>query len=796
MAAFDRDELFAAWRRFFERVSDAAPTVLVFEDLHWADPSLLDFVEHLAAWTRNHPILIVALTRPELLERRPTWGAGIGSFTALHLERLTDDAMRELLIGRAPDVAQTVVAQTLERAGGVPLYAVEVVRILADTMIADGEPGPLQVPDSLQGVIATRIDALEPPARRLLLAAAVLGRRFRAEELLAVADSDAGGVRERIDGLVRRELLAVDDEPGSPGQGELNFVQDLVREVAYRMLARDERRALHLAAARHLEGRPDEDLVESLAGHLVDAHGIAPEHPDASRVARRAVSALRRAAQRTLQLHVPKRALGHLEHALGLVDNPEQRAVVLEEAAAAARAAARLDLAEEYLRELIELRKEAGHPRDAARARAQLASVLLMAQHNETAIAELESALRANRDIGRDAAGVELASQLARARMLVGDDRGGLEWAERALSAAERLGLDAVATDLLVTRGSARFHLGDQTGGLADLRQAISEAEGASALNTELRARNNLAWLVVADDPLAAMDTAREAVELATAMGVRDMAVQLAAMACAVAVETGDWDWALKTAADFEHQAIADAHRIDLAVSTGIILALQGAPTPTSKVDALAATAAATDAQLRAGIDHTRAWAAFVAGDFADAHRLAASGAAASFGAERIHQWTLATRASLWMGARDAAADTLESLSALHVAGRATEAAVETLSAGVAALDGDPDAALRYRRAAEAWRGLELPVQLALCELDAYRLLPDAGLPHEAIAILEDHGASGLVHLVEARERAAISPPAARPPRARSRPPNAGTAPPRDEARRPPPATRRSAPPG
>ena len=202
-AAYDREELFAAWRRFFERVSDRAPTVLLFEDLQWADPSLLDFIEHLATWSRDHPILIVALARPELMDRRPGWGAALHSFTALHLERLPDASMAELLRARAPDLPEALVRQILEHAGGVPLYAVEVVRILADQ--AAGAPTPdrrveprptgarqpstIEVPDSLHGLIAARIDALPGPERRLLLAAGVLGRRFRPGAL------DRGGGR-------------------------------------------------------------------------------------------------------------------------------------------------------------------------------------------------------------------------------------------------------------------------------------------------------------------------------------------------------------------------------------------------------------------------------------------------------------------------------------------------------------------------------------------------------------------------------------------------------------------------
>ncbi len=804
IASFERDELFAAWRRFFERVSDAAPTILVFEDLQWADASLLDFIEHLAAWTRAHPILIVTLARPELLDRRPTWGADMGRFSSLHLERLTDVAMRELLASRAPGLSERLIRHILAHAGGVPLYAVEVARMLAGEEQAapvpptgderrartrargSDEPG-VDVPDSLHGLIAARIDALPPPDRRLLLAAAVLGRRFRPDALSLVARSDRE-VAPRVDGLIRRELLVIDDDLASPGRGELSFVQDLVREVAYQTLSHAERRGLHLDAARYLETRPDDEVAESLASHLVQAHGLAPEHPDAHRLARRAVAALRRAAKNAMRLHVPERALGHLEHALRLTDTPDQRAVVLDEAALAARSAARLDLAERHLRDLVDLQKGAGRRHETLRARARLASVLLMEQRNEPAMAELEAALRATRRIGTDDAGVELAAQLARARLLVGDDHGSLEWAERALAAAERLGLGAIAADVMATRGTARFRMGDEKGGMADLREAVTRAEVAGYLATELRARNNLAWLVVTDDPRTGLETARAAVALATTMGVGDMAVPLAEVATAVAVDTGDWDWALATIDELEAGVVPEANRINLAAIVATIRALRGDDDPMQPIGRMEPLAADTDSQVRAGVDFARAWEAFVGGDFAAARELASAAATASFGTERFREWSLAVRSSLWLGDRAGAAEALVSLEAKPLRGRATEAERATLLAGLAALDADVGARASYDRAAAIFRELELPLHLALCQLDAHRLLREKRLPAEAMLVLQELGAEGLL-------RAAGFGGARKPP-ARPRRPTASTASRSDAARRRRRATDPPAPPG
>jgi len=800
---FDRDELFAAWRRFFERISERTPVVLVFEDLQWADPSLVDFIEYMATWSRTRPIFILAMARPELLDHRPSWGAGVGSFTAISLERLPDDAMRELLAERAPDLPRELVQPILGHAGGVPLYAVEVARMLGDRRDRAEErqppdartaaqPGQIEVPDSLHGLITARIDSLPPDERRLLLAAAVLGHRFRPGALVTVAGGDPARTRERIDALLRRELLTVDEELSSPEHGELGFVQDLVREVAYHTLARTERRSLHLAAARYLETL-DEEVAEQLAGHLVEAHQLTSQPREADRLARRAVAALRQAARGATALHVPERALGMLQSALRLGAVGE-RPILLAEAADAARAAGRLELAEEHLRELIAVQSAAGQRQEAARSRARLASVMLSAQRNEPALVELEAAMRAMRNWDADPSGVALAAELARARMLVGDDQEALAWADRALEAAQRLELTGIATDLRVTRGTARFSLGDEEAGLADLRAATAQAQDAGLLNTELRARNNEAWALLGDDPRAAMETGRLGLELATAMGLGDIAVPLADVACTAAIETGDWRWALDTIAELELRGIPDTFRIVLAATAAIIRSLQGAPDATEALDALEPLPADTDRQVVAGVRQAQAWAAFVGRELDEARRLAQDATEGYVGNDPAYQRALATRAALWSGDRTSAAAGVAGLGASRRWGRATEATLATMEAGLAALAGE-DAHARYRAARAAWEALGLPLQLALCMLDEHRLAPGGASSTELMDVLTSLGAGGLLPFAS-EDGTTLSSGSAPPPPARSRRPSGGTARRTGGGRRRPPASGRPAPPG
>ena len=749
-AAFDRDELFAAWRRFFERVSDRMPVVLAFEDFQWAEPGLVAFVEHLATWTRDRPILIVTVARPERAEHAPPIGHG-GSSTALELERLDDQAIRTLLAHHAPRLPSNVVRQVLEHAGGVPLYAVEVVRILAESAEGPsqdrrstrrpGAPAPIAVPDTLQGVITARIDSLPAVERRLLLSAAVLGHRFRPDALLTVAGGDAAAVRQRISSLVRREFLALDEELTSPGRGELAFLQALVREVAYRTLARGERRALHLAAARYLESVGD-DAVEPLAGHLAEAHQLTEEPRERLRLARRAVAALRISARQAMVVHVPDRALGLLERAVRLSDGTDERAEVLAETSDAARAAGRLDVAEERLRELIRIQVAARQRQPAARSRARLASVLLSAQRNAPALEELESAMRTVRGWERDPSGVEIAAQLARARLLMGEDAEALTWAERAHRAAQSLDLSAVLLDVLVTRGTARLSLGDVDAGLSDLRDAISGAQESGTLNTELRARNNLAWSLLDDDPREAMRTAREGFDLATKMGLGEAAIPLADIACTAAVETGDWDWALTTIEELAERGMTDTYRVVLAATATTIRTLRGVRSPTAPLDALEPLSPDTDTQVVAAVQQARAWAAFVSGNLQEARRLGEDAVAGYVGSDPSYQRALATRACLWLGDLRAARASLERLETAGQTGRAARATTATMRAGVAALAGESEAADAYDGAAEAWIALDLPLQQALCLLDRRRLL--GGSRAASDAVLDLLGAGGL----------------------------------------------------
>ncbi len=339
-----REELFAGWRLFFERLALQGPVVLLVEDLQYADPGLLDFLEHLLDWARDVPIFVLTLARPELQDRRAGWGTGRRNSTTLTLEGLDEAAMDKLLDGLVPGMPVPAKAAVAVRAQGIPLYAVETVRMLIDLDVVQpidgvyrlvGDLGELGVPATLQSLLAARLDALEPDARRLVADAAVLGGSFPAEALVAVSDQPEPRVRDLLAELVRREVLGVRADALSPERGQYAFVQMMFRQVAYDTLSRRERKARHLVVAAHLQtafADGGEEIAEVVAAHLLDAMSAVPDDPDVADIRTRAVETLTRAGERGERTGAPAAAAAAYTTAAELL---EQAGSASEQLAAA-----------------------------------------------------------------------------------------------------------------------------------------------------------------------------------------------------------------------------------------------------------------------------------------------------------------------------------------------------------------------------------------------------------------------------------------------------------------------------
>jgi class 3 adenylate cyclase/tetratricopeptide (TPR) repeat protein len=447
----DRQDLFAAWRLFFERLAETYPTVLAFEDMQWADASLLDFVEYLLEWSRDKPLFVVTLARPELLERRPTWGAGHRNFASLYLEPLAEQAMRELLTGLVPGLPANLQEQILARAEGVPLYAVETVRMLLDRglVVEDGsaykvvgQVESLEVPETLHALIAARLDGLSPDERRLVQDAALLGKTFTPASLAAITGIDGGELEELLRGLVRKELLAVQADPRSPEHGQYGFLQDIIRRVAYETLPKRDRRAKHLAAAEHLSASLAEDeVVEVVASHLLEAYRLDPDADDAEPLRAKAHAAFLRAGERAAALGASAEGGRYFEHAADLAPDPTERAAALVHAGELARRAGAFDRAAPHFEEAIQLYDEAGDTHAAARASSWLAQMEQSVGRIDQAIERME---RAYDVIGQDEPDADLAFLLTRlgaALFFVGKLDEAADRTQRGLEIAEALQL-------------------------------------------------------------------------------------------------------------------------------------------------------------------------------------------------------------------------------------------------------------------------------------------------------------------------------------------------------------------
>ncbi len=549
------EQLFGAWRTFFERLAATAPVVMVFEDFHFADSGLIGFVDHLMEWSRGVPVYVVTLARPELLEKRPDWGAAKRNFTSLYLEPLAAPAMRLLLGGLVPGLPEPAVRAIVARADGIPLYAVETVRmLLADgrltledgTYRPTGDLANFAVPETLTALIASRLDSLPPADRALVSDAAVLGQSFTMAGLAAVSGLEDEELATRLRSLVRRELLALEADPRSPERGQYSFVQALIREVAYNTLAKRDRKVRHLAAARFFEALGSDELAGALAGHYLAAHQNAGEGPEADALAAQARITLRAAAERAISLGSLGQAVGFLEQARAVAGDETEIAELLERAGWAAFMAGMNEIAEDRLRQAVDLRRALGEADAIAGAIAKLGAVLITLFRRDAGLALLEPAV--DELIGRDRAptgpgGVDLLAQLSRGYSFHEKHGRAVEVADRALEAGERLDLVPIVSDVLVTRGLALCHLGRSYEGIGAIRAGIELADERGLISTALRGRLDLG--VLASEPRTSFAAAEAALEVARRFGLRGFIRTLVGNFASAGLEVGEWDRAI-----------------------------------------------------------------------------------------------------------------------------------------------------------------------------------------------------------------------------------------------------------
>jgi class 3 adenylate cyclase/predicted ATPase len=738
-ASLSREELFAGWRLFFERLAAVEPVVLLVEDAQYADAGLLDFLDYLIDWVRDLPVYVLVLARPELGQARPGFGMGRNR-TALTLDPLDAASMEALVDALVPGMPGPARAKITTQAQGIPLFAVETIRSLVDRDIVQpvegvyrltGDVGQLQVPDSLHALLAARLDALDPGVRRLVADAAVLGTTFPAEALIAVSGQDEAVARAVLTELVRREVLSVSADRLSPERGSYGFTQDMLRQVAYDTLSRRDRKARHLAVAAHLRAAfagDGEEVADVIARHYLDALDAVPDDGDAGQIRGQAIGALVRAAERAVRTGAPARAATSYAAAArltqaGTPDGQQAAAAALwEHAAEAALTSADWTAAIEQAGQAADAHRQGGEARSAARAQVITGQALRLWGRYGEAREQLTAAVAVLRE-HPDTDTVRALAELARLEAFAGSPEADALSAE-ALAVGQALAVDdATVARLFDTRGVCHAFAGRRPQAAAYF-QAAARLAGQAGDTVQLgHALLNLADAVTGTDPAAGAEAARAAAAHSRRAGARDLLAFAVENLAQALLMTGDWDAA---EAELAHAADVDglAGIEHLACYRARLAALRGdAPAAQSALAGLGDLRASEDHQDQADIAVAEAFTAAALRQPAAAlrHARAALDHAAALGIS--HEalrwaWPLAARAAHDLADTATTTGLLALLDGYQPGQLAPMQRAERDLARARLAAADPDADAAFAAAISGLRELSTPYHLAHGLLD------------------------------------------------------------------------------
>jgi class 3 adenylate cyclase/tetratricopeptide (TPR) repeat protein len=478
-----RDESFAAWRRFFEALAERRPLVLVFEDLHWADDNLLDFVDYLVDWVTDSPLLVIGTARPELLERRPGWGGGKANAATVSLSPLSDEEIARLLASLLEQAVMPAETQAplLARAGGNPLYAEEYARMVSERGVAPTDDSPL--PENVQGIVAARLDALSTEDKALIQDAAVLGKVFWSGALAAMNALQRWTVEESLHRLERKEFVRRERRSSVATETEYAFRHVLVRDVAYSQVPRALRAEKHRLVAEWIEALSTdrEDRAEMLAHHYQSALDFArAAGQEVEVIAERARIALREAGDRAYALNAFAAASGFYRAALELwpPDRPERGHLLYRSGRALFLSDWNLDVTG-ALEEAADVLLRSGEREEASEAEVTLGNVYWFKAERDRALPRFEQAAVLIEEAAPSRSKASVLSDLARFAMLGDEDAKAIDLAREALAMAEEFGYDEVRARALNVLGVSRVKLGDREG-LADIERCLETAESGS----------------------------------------------------------------------------------------------------------------------------------------------------------------------------------------------------------------------------------------------------------------------------------------------------------------------------
>jgi class 3 adenylate cyclase/tetratricopeptide (TPR) repeat protein len=741
-----REELFAGWRLFFERLAAVQPVVMLVEDAQYADAGLLDFLDHLIDWVRDLPVYVLGFARPELGQARPGFGTGRNrtTLTLDPLDAVSMDHLVDALVAGMPHAARAAVTA---QAQGIPLFAVETVRSLIDRDIVQpiegsyrlvGDIGKLAVPDSLHALLAARLDALDPQVRRLVADAAVLGTTFPAVAVIAVSGQHETAVSAALDELVRREVFTVSADPLSPEKGSYGFAQQMLRQVAYDTLSRRDRKARHLKVAAHLRAAfsgDGEEITDVVARHYLDALNAGPGDSDSSQIRGQAVSALIRAAERAERTGAPGRAATSYASAAELtlpgavdgedsVDGQPSAGVLWERAAQAAAKNASLAEAIEHAARARDYHLQRGQVRAAACAQVTAGDALRRRGRLVEAREELTAALEVLR-ADTDADTVRALEQLAVVEVFAGSpDADRLTTEALILGQALRVSASQL-DDLLLTRGIHLISAERRPEAVAYLRES---ARLATQIGDNLRIGRvllNLADALAVTDPAAAAETAQTANGHLRRAGARDyLAVAVTNLASALLM-LGDWDAADGAITEaMDSDGLADIEFV--ACFRGWLAALRGdTATAETTLEELRDLRVSEDPQDKTAISVAEAFTAAASHRLEEALRCARAtiehADAVGISADFLRwAWPLAARSAHDLGDTATTRDLLALLDSYQPGNLAPMMLAERdlVRARLAVGEGDPSAAPALAAAVSGLREVSTPYHLAHGLLD------------------------------------------------------------------------------
>ncbi len=545
-----REALFSAARAAVEAIARRRPLVLAIDDIHWADEGMLDLIDHLTRWVRA-PLLLVCLTRDELLERRPGWGGGRRNATTISLEPLTEAETRELVAALMPDTGNGsggLVPQVAERSGGNPLFAEEMVNRLLEEETTEAEA----LPSTVQSLLAARLDSLDRLERRLLQSASVVGQNFWEGALATTAAEEGLDLGQTLANLEEKDLLVPTAGSRLAGEREYAFKHVLIRDVAYSMLPKSVRCRKHVEVAefiRERAGERSDGVIGLIAEHFARAAALGSEaglDPDAlAELQTQALESLEAAGDAAAALYSNAEAFDRYTAALELSESldPALVARIGEKQGDVALRMGRVDAAVGVWERCLAYHREQEDLARVADLHRKIGAALWHKGERRASIDNYQRGIDLLKDGPPCIELVRLYEEAASLYMHTGDNMLAIYASEKALRLAERLDEARAASRAHGIFGRVFGRIGDSEKARENLERSVAlarESDRAEAVRALLTLGYHLE--VSEADYEGATEAYREALEIAEEVGDLPSQVELHASLGQLAVEAGDWE--------------------------------------------------------------------------------------------------------------------------------------------------------------------------------------------------------------------------------------------------------------